>query len=80
MTDESQLSSNFASDTYIFQVAIGQKISSLIMTFTLIGAAFLFSFLTGWLLALASMAMIPAMIIAGLIFAKILSTQDKRKM
>lgn len=61
----------------MFQEAIGQKISALVMTFSLIIASFVFAFITGWLLAIVATAMIPAMIITGLIFAMVVGHQDK---
>lgn len=71
------MASKFAKDTFAFQGAIGEKISTLIMTIGTLIAGFVFAFVTGWLMTLVILATMPALAIAGIIFMKAIGDKDK---
>lgn len=75
--NQTELASRFASDTFAFQGAIGEKISTLLMTFSTLIAGFIIAFITGWLMTLVILTSIPAFGIAGYFYIKAVADKDR---
>ena len=75
--NQTELASKFAKDTFAFQGAIGEKISTLIMTIGTLISGFVFAFVTGWLMTLVLLASLPALAIAGVLYMKAIGDKDK---
>jgi ATP-binding cassette subfamily B (MDR/TAP) protein 1 len=75
MLNQTELSSKFSKDTFAFQGAIGEKISTFIIG-TLI-SGFVFAFISGWLMTLVLLASLPALAIAGGLYMKAIGNKDK---
>ena len=71
------MASKFASDTFAFQGAIGEKISTVVMTAAMIIAGFIFSFITGWLMTFVVFATLPALGISGYFYMKVIGEKDQ---
>lgn len=79
MINQTELASKFSSDTFAFQGAIGEKVSTIIMTFATLISGFIFAFVTGWLMTLVVLATIPALGIAGVFYMAVIGEKDKRE-
>ena len=79
MKNQTELASQFATDTFAFSGAIGEKISSLVMTIATLIAGFIFAFVTGWLMTLVIMPTIPALLISGYFYMKVITEKDKNE-
>ena len=77
MLNQTELSSKFSKDTFAFQGAIGEKISTLIMTIGTLISGFVFAFISGWLMTLVLLASLPALGIAGGLYMKAIGNKDK---
>ena len=67
--NQSELSTKFATDCFAFQGAIGEKISTIIMSISMFIAGFTIAFVYGWLMALVVTASLPAIALGGILYA-----------
>lgn len=74
--NQTELSSQFAADTYAYQGAIGEKFAIVIMTVATMVAGFVYAFATGWLLALVMLGTIPVIAISGYLHVGSISTKN----
>ena len=75
--DQSELASKFATDSFAFGGAIGEKISTILMTIGMFIAGFAIAFSKGWLMTLVILCSIPAIGISGYFFVTALQNKDK---
>ena len=68
MINQSELASKFTTDSFSFGGAIGEKVSTIIMTIGMFIAGFAIAFSTGWLLTLVTLCSIPAIGFAGYLY------------
>ncbi|CAD8124583.1 unnamed protein product [Paramecium sonneborni] len=71
-----ELNSKVANETFAVQGAIGEKVPTFIMTFSMSFFGFLIGYIYGWQLALVVTATLPAISIATAIFAIIIQTSE----
>ena len=76
VTNQMELASKFATDSFAFQGAIGEKISTLIMTLSMFVSGFAIAFATGWLLSFVVLAVIPGLIISGAAYMMTIVSKD----
>ena len=67
--NQSELSTKFATDSFAFQEAIGEKVSNLIMTIAMFIAGFIIAFIKGWLMTLVTLASLPAIGLGGYLYS-----------
>jgi ATP-binding cassette subfamily B (MDR/TAP) protein 1 len=72
LINQSQLTSKFASDNFAFQGALGEKMSTILMSIGLFISSFVIAFYTGWLMTLVIFVCIPALGISGAYHIKFL--------
>lgn len=77
MHNQTELASKFATDTFAFSGALGEKVSSVIMTISTMIAGFIFAFVTGWLMTLVMLATIPALLISGYFYMQAITEKGK---
>ena len=77
VTNQMELASKFATDSFAFQGAIGEKVSTLIMTLSMFISGFVIAFVTGWLLSFVVLATIPGLIIAGVAYMMTIASKDE---
>ena len=75
--NQNELASKFSADTFAFQGAIGEKVSTVIMTIATLISGFVFAFITGWLMTLVVMVMVPAIAIAGVFYVSMVASKDE---
>ena len=61
--EQSKIASTFAADSLAFQLAIGEKLSTLIMITSMFLSGIAISIYLGWILALINIAFLPILII-----------------
>ena len=74
--NQSQLATKFATDCFAFQGALGEKVSTIIMTISMFIAGFAIAFIYGWLMALVVIASLPVIAIGGILFATATAKKD----
>lgn len=74
--NQSELSTKFATDSFAFQEAIGEKVSTLIMTIAMFIAGFTIAFIKGWLMTLVSLASLPAIGLGGYLYSTAIAKKD----
>ena len=74
--NQSELATKFATDSFAFQGAIGEKVSTVIMTISMFVAGFIIAFIYGWLMALVILATLPVIAIGGIIYASAVEKKD----
>jgi ATP-binding cassette subfamily B (MDR/TAP) protein 1 len=75
--DQSELASNFSKDSFSFQEAIGEKVSTLIMTLAMFIAGFAIAFSKGWGMSLVCIASMPVIGLGGFLYVRAISKKDK---
>jgi ABC-type multidrug transport system fused ATPase/permease subunit len=71
------LASKFATDCFAFQGSLGEKNSTIIMTFGMFIAGFAIAFNYGWLMTLVLLVSIPAIGISGYVFMLSIQRKDQ---
>jgi ATP-binding cassette subfamily B (MDR/TAP) protein 1 len=71
------LATKFATDSFAFQGAIGEKVSTIIMTFAMFVAGFAIAFSKGWLMTLVTLCSLPAIAFGGYLYASAITSKDK---
>ena len=66
--NQSELSTKFATDCFAFQGAIGEKMSSILMTIGMFLSGCIIALYYGWVMALVIMASLPFIAIGGIIY------------
>jgi ATP-binding cassette, subfamily B (MDR/TAP), member 1 len=74
--NQSELASNFAADSFAFHGAIGEKVSSLIMTISTFASGLIIAYINGWLMALVITASLPAVAFGGYLYSSAISKKD----
>ena len=75
--NQSELSTKFATDSFAFQGAIGEKVSTLIMTIAMLIAGFIIAFIKGWLMTLVVLVSLPVIGLGGVLFSSAVANKDK---
>lgn len=78
MINQSELASKFTTDSFAFGGAIGEKVSTIIMTIGMFIAGFAIAFSTGWLLTLVTLCSLPAIGLAGYLYIYAIESIDKK--
>lgn len=71
-----ELSSKFVNDTSAFQGAISEKVCTIIMTISTLITSLIIAFIKGWLMALVTLACLPAIILGSYLYAFAISKKD----
>lgn len=77
--NQSELATKFATDCFSFQGAIGEKVSTLIMTLSMFIVGFVIAFVYGWLMTLVVLASMPLIALGGGLFAGAAAKKDKEQ-
>lgn len=77
--NQAELATKFATDCFAFQGAIGEKVSTVIMTISMLIAGFVIAFVYGWLMALVVLASLPVIAIGGMVYASSTGAKDKEQ-
>lgn len=75
--NQSELATKFATDCFAFQGAIGEKVSTLIMTLSMFVSGFIIAFIYGWLMTLVIATTLPVMGLGGYLFMSAIAGKDK---
>ena len=75
--NQSELSTKFATDSFAFQGAIGEKMSSIIMTIGMFVSGCIIALYYGWVMALVIMACLPFIAIGGAIYGGTIESKEK---
>lgn len=78
MISQTELSTTFAADSFAFQGAIGEKVSSLLMGLGSLLAGFIIAFIYGWLMAFVIIGSLPAIALGGYFYMLTVTNQDKQ--
>lgn len=76
--NQASLSSEFSADTMMFQSAIGEKISLVLYVIALAISGLIVSFISGWLMALVVLAIMPLIIFTMFLYMKNVQSKSKR--
>lgn len=76
--DQSELSTNFTTDTFAFQGGIGEKVATLIQLCGVFIGGFAIAFYKGWLMTLVIVATLPLTAIAGYFYISIVQARDSK--
>lgn len=74
--NQSELATKFATDSFSFQEAIGEKVSTLIMTIAMFIAGFAIAFSKGWTMTLVCIASLPAIGLGGYLYSTAIAKKD----
>ena len=74
--NQSELATKFATDSFAFKGAIGEKVSTIIMTISMFLAGFIIAFIYGWLMTLVVLASLPIIAIGGMMYASAIESKD----
>jgi ATP-binding cassette subfamily B (MDR/TAP) protein 1 len=77
--NQSELATKFATDCFAFQGAIGEKVSTLIMTISMFAAGFIIAFIYGWLMTLVIACSLPVIGLGGFLFMSASAKKDKEQ-
>ena len=77
--NQSELATKFATDCFAFQGAIGEKVSTMIMTLSMFIAGFAIAFTYGWLMTLVVLCSLPFIALGGALFAGASAKKDKEQ-
>lgn len=77
--NQNEIASRFSTDTFAFQGAIGEKISTIFMVAATLIAGLIFAFITGWTMTLVLLATFPALAISGTFYVWVIENKDKRE-
>lgn len=72
------MASTFATDSFAFQGAIGEKVSTLLMSFGSLLAGFIIAFVKGWIMAFVIISVLPAIGLGGYAYMTVVAMQDKQ--
>ena len=75
--NQSELATKFSKDSFAFKGAVGEKNSTIIMTFSMFIAGFVIAFVYGWLMTLVVLCSLPFLAIGGMLYAS--ASQKKIK-
>ena len=75
--NQSELATKFATDCFSFQGAIGEKVSTIIMTISMFFVGFTIALFYGWLMTLVVLISIPFIGLGGMLFSNASSKKDK---
>jgi ATP-binding cassette subfamily B (MDR/TAP) protein 1 len=78
MINQAELASKFTTDSFAFSGAIGEKVSTIIMTFGMFFAGFAIAFSTGWLMKLVVLCSLPAIGLAGWLYIYAIQAVDSK--
>ena len=78
MINQSELASKFTTDSFTFSGAIGQKVSTIIMTIGMFIAGFAIAFSKGWLMTLVVLCSLPAIGLSGWLYIYAIQTMDSQ--
>ena len=70
------MASKFATNTFAFQGAVGEKVSTAIMTVVMVLAGFIIAFIKGWLMAIVTVSILPALAIASCVYMIVIQKKD----
>jgi ATP-binding cassette subfamily B (MDR/TAP) protein 1 len=73
------LATKFATDSFAFQGAIGEKVSKIIMAVSIFIAGLVISFTKGWLLTIVIMCSMPAIAFGGYLYTTAITSKDKEQ-
>lgn len=77
--NQSELATKFATDCFAFQGAIGEKVSTLIMTISMFVAGFIIAFIKGWVMTLVIICSLPFIALGGFLFMSASAKKDKEQ-
>jgi len=77
--NQSELATSFATDCFAFKGAIGEKVSSVLMSISMFIAGFVIAFIYGWLLTLVVMASLPVIAFGGILFSQAIGRQSEEQ-
>lgn len=73
------MATKFTTDCFAFQGAIGEKVSTLIMTFSTLLSGFVIAFIYGWTMTLVLAASLPAIGLGGYLYSSASANKDKKQ-
>ncbi|XP_071152978.1 ATP-dependent translocase ABCB1-like isoform X2 [Mytilus edulis] len=77
--ESGELSTRFSEDMHVILDGMGDKVTTMIQWVTTFIAAFVIAFISGWKLALASVAFCPVLVVVGAFMTRWLQTISRRE-